>query len=75
MKKHLLTIPQAAERLNISVKKTWRMVYAKQFEVVRIGRLVRITDDSIDAVIDKGTTPPIGRDDYDFNGSVSCNQE
>lgn len=57
MKKELLTIPQAAGRMTVSEKTTWRMVYAGKLEVVRIGRCVRITGKSVDDVIDGGTTP------------------
>lgn len=57
MKKELLTIPQAAGRMTISEKTTWRMVYAGKLEVVRIGRCVRVTGKSVDDVIDDGTTP------------------
>ena len=56
-KKRLLTVPQAAQRLCISEKTTWRMVYGRKLEVVRIGRCVRITEDSVDKKIDDGTTP------------------
>lgn len=58
MKKELLTVPQAADRLTVSVKTTWRMVYAGKLEVVRIGRSVRVTGESVDDVIEEGTTPP-----------------
>jgi excisionase family DNA binding protein len=64
-KKTLLTVPQAAQRLTISDKSTWRMVYAGKFEVVRIGRCVRVTLESVDDVIDGGTTPPTPEDDDD----------
>lgn len=53
----LLKVPEAAARLNISVKTTWKMVYGRQLDVVRIGRSVRIPEDAIDRLIDDGTTP------------------
>lgn len=46
-----------AVRMHISVKTAWRMVYARKVDVIRIGRSVRIPDDSIDKLIDDGTTP------------------
>lgn len=62
MKKKLLTIPQAAERMTVSNKTAWRMLYAGKFEVVRIGRCVRVTDTSVEDLIDEGTTPPDNSD-------------
>lgn len=61
--KTLLTVPQAAQRMTISVKTAWRMVYARDLEVVRIGRCVRVTAESVDDIIDDGTTPPTRKDD------------
>ncbi len=58
MKKKLLTIPQAADRMTVSKKTAWRMLYAGKLEVVRIGRCVRVTDTSVEYVIDEGTIPP-----------------
>jgi len=55
--KKLLKIPEAALRLNISVKTTWKLVYGRRIDVVRIGRSVRIPEDSVDKLIDDGTTP------------------
>ena len=63
--KRLLTVPQAAERMTISHKSTWRMVYARKLEVVRIGHSVRVTEESVDHIIEDGTTPPICTDDDD----------
>jgi excisionase family DNA binding protein len=65
-KKILLTVPQAARRMTISEKSTWRMVYAQKLEVVRIGRSVRVTEDSVDGVIDMGTTPPHSPTDNNY---------
>jgi excisionase family DNA binding protein len=59
----LLTVPEAAVRMNISQKTTWKMVYGRKVAVVRIGRSVRIKEDSIDKVIDDGTTPASDDDD------------
>jgi excisionase family DNA binding protein len=53
----LLKIPEAALRLNISEKTTWKMVYARKVDVVRIGRSVRIPENSIEKLIDDGTIP------------------
>jgi excisionase family DNA binding protein len=61
--KRLLKVPEAANRLNLSVKTTWKMVYGRKFDVVRIGRSVRITEESIDKLIDDGTIPAHDEDD------------
>ena len=53
----LLKVPEAALRLNISEKTTWKMVYARRVDVVRIGRSVRILENSIEKLIDDGTIP------------------
>jgi excisionase family DNA binding protein len=60
----LLKVPEAALRLNISEKTTWKMVYARKVDVVRIGRSVRIPENSIEKLIDDGTIPA-GPDDQD----------
>jgi excisionase family DNA binding protein len=61
----LLKIPEAALRLNISVKTTWKMVYGGKVDVVRIGGSVRIPEDSVDKLIEDGTTPAHNDDDDD----------
>jgi excisionase family DNA binding protein len=61
----LLTVPEAALQLCISSKTAWRMVYGRQIDVVRIGRSVRIRQDSVDKLIDDGTTPAQGDGDDD----------
>ena len=53
----LLKVPEAALRLNISEKTTWKMVHARRVDVVRIGRSVRIPENSIEKLIDDGTIP------------------
>jgi excisionase family DNA binding protein len=53
----LLKVPEAASRLNVSEKTTWKMVYARRVDVVRIGRSVRIPEEAIEKLIDNGTTP------------------
>ena len=53
----LLKVPEAALRLNISEKTTWKMVYARRVDVVRIGRSGRIPENAIEKLIDDGTIP------------------
>jgi hypothetical protein len=45
-----------------SCTRTWKMVYARKVDVVRIGRSVRILENSIEKLIDDGTIPA-GPDD------------
>ena len=59
----LLTVPEAAARLHISQKTTWKMVYGRKVAVVRIGRSVRIREDSVDKLIEDGTAPASHDDD------------
>jgi excisionase family DNA binding protein len=59
----LLKVPEAALRLNISVKTTWKMVYSRKVDVVHIGRAVRIPEDSVDKLIDDGMLPALHEDD------------
>jgi len=61
--KRLLKVPEAANRLNLSVKTTWKMVYGRKFDVVHIGRSVRIPEEAIDKLIDDGTIPANHDDD------------
>lgn len=52
--KRLLTIPQVAERLSVSTRKTWRLIAQGQLKTVRVGaRSTRIPDDEVDAFIEK----------------------
>jgi excisionase family DNA binding protein len=53
--------------MHVSEKTTWKMVYARKLAVVRIGRSVRIKEESIEQLIDDGTTPAINDDER--NGS------
>jgi hypothetical protein len=55
--KRLLKVPEVSIRMNVSIKTTWKMVYARKFDVVHIGRSVRITEESVEKMIDDGTIP------------------
>ena len=65
----LLTIPQAAAELTVSIKTAWRMRYKGKFEVVLIGRSVRVTRRSVKNVIDANTTPPRSYSELDSTAS------
>jgi hypothetical protein len=49
--------------MRISEKTAWKMVYGHKVDVVRIGRSVRIPQDSVDKLIDDGTTRANDDDD------------
>jgi excisionase family DNA binding protein len=56
--KRLYRVPEVAEMLSISPKLVWKLVAErKQIDVVRIGRSVRIPAESIEKLIERGTTP------------------
>jgi len=59
MTKRLWRVPAVADMLDVSQKKIWAMVAAREIDVVRIGRSVRIAAESVDALIEAGTTPAI----------------
>ena len=50
--RRLLTIPQVAERLGVSTRKTWRLIAEGQIRAVRVGvRGTRVLDGDIDTFI------------------------
>ena len=61
----LLKVPDAASELNVSEKTIWKLVYGHKVAVVRIGRSVRIKEESIRKLIDDNTIPADGDDDED----------
>jgi excisionase family DNA binding protein len=60
MTKRLHRVPEVAGMLSVSQKMIWKMIASRELEVVRIGRAVRITEESVNALIERGTTPPKG---------------
>ena len=55
----LLTVDAAAERLGVrpATIRSW-ILKREKLEVVKVGRLVRITEDSVERFIEKNTIPP-----------------
>jgi excisionase family DNA binding protein len=50
--RRLLTIPQVAERLGVSTRKTWRLIAEGQLRTVRVGaRGTRVLDGEVDTFI------------------------
>jgi excisionase family DNA binding protein len=50
----LLTITQLADELNCSTRTAWRLVGAGLLQVVRLGRAVRVSRDSVNRFIETG---------------------
>ncbi len=50
----VLTVKEAAERLNVSVRNVREHIYRRRLPVVKIGRLVRIEEGELEAFIDRG---------------------
>jgi excisionase family DNA binding protein len=58
-KPKLNTLPQAAEQLGISVKCLRSWIYRRAIPYTKIGRAVRISDETIQRIIDRGTMPAL----------------
>jgi excisionase family DNA binding protein len=57
----LRRLPQAAEALGISVKTLRGWIYRRTIPYVKVGRSVRIADETIDKIIARGTVPALER--------------
>jgi len=55
----LNTLPQAAEQLGVSVKCLRSWIYRRSIPYVKVGRAVRISDETIRRIIDTGTVPAL----------------
>ncbi len=49
-----VSVPEAARLLNISTTTAWKLVYAGDIRVVRLGRSVRVTLTEIDRLLSGG---------------------
>lgn len=54
-----LTIPQAAERLNVSARFIERLIASRDLPVHRFGRAVRIKCTTLDALAEKAERSPL----------------
>ena len=57
----LRSLPQAAERLGVSIKTMRGWVYRRTIPYVKVGRAVRISEETIDKIIERGTRPALDR--------------
>jgi excisionase family DNA binding protein len=55
----LRSLPQAAEQLGVSVKCLRGWIYRRTIPYVKVGRAVRISDETIQRIIDQGTIPAL----------------
>ena len=55
----LRSLPQAAEALGVSVKCLRAWIYRRTIPYVKVGRAVRISDETIQKIIDRGTVPAL----------------
>ena len=55
----LRSLPEAAERLGVSVKCLRGWVWRRSIPYVKVGRAVRISDETIQRIIDRGTMPAL----------------
>jgi excisionase family DNA binding protein len=53
----LLTLPEVAERLGLKLSTVRFWGWQRKIETVRVGRAVRVKEDSIRRVIEEGTVP------------------
>jgi excisionase family DNA binding protein len=57
----LKSLPDAAERLGVSVKCLRGWVWKRTIPYVKVGRAVRISEAVIDEIIERGTVPALER--------------
>lgn len=50
----LLTVEEAAEQLNVSVRNVREHIYRRRLPIVKVGRLVRIEQSELQAFIERG---------------------
>jgi excisionase family DNA binding protein len=57
MAEDLLTVPEAAEAVNLTERWMRRAIFEGRIEVVKFGRLVRIPRSSLEKLIEDGRKP------------------
>lgn len=53
----LISLPQAADRLGVTVSCLRSWIYRRTISYIKIGRSVRISEQTIQRIIDRGTIP------------------
>ena len=49
--RRLMTVDEAAELLQLSIRQTWRLISDGRLQVKRLGRSVRVTPEAIAALL------------------------
>ena len=49
--RRLMTVDEAAELLQLSIRQTWRLIADGRLQVKRVGRSVRVTPEAIAALL------------------------
>jgi excisionase family DNA binding protein len=49
--RRLMTVDEAAELLQLSIRQTWRLIADGRLQVKRLGRSVRVTPEAIAALL------------------------
>jgi excisionase family DNA binding protein len=60
-KQRLLTVQEVAERLGTSVAFPRRLILERRIRFVKLGRLVRIPESALAAMVEAGTVEPVER--------------
>jgi excisionase family DNA binding protein len=55
----LLTVPEAAERLNTSQRFVRRLINERRIQFIRVGRHVRISESVLDTFVGSGVVEPV----------------
>lgn len=55
----LLSLPEAAQRLGLSTKTLRAWVWTRRIDYCKIGRSVRIADDTVNRLIERGRIPAL----------------
>ena len=55
----MLTPPQAAEALGVSIHTVRFWIYRRKIDFVKIGRSVRVSEATVQKIIDRGTMPAL----------------
>lgn len=55
----LRSLPEAAQRLGLSTKTLRAWVWTRRIDYCKIGRAVRISDETIQRIIDRGSVPAL----------------
>jgi excisionase family DNA binding protein len=59
MESRLMSLPQAAEQLGVTVNTLRAWVYRRKIGYTKIGRSVRVSEATIQQIIDRGTMPAL----------------